>query len=380
MTKHVQKPKRQKKIQVNILIRMMISLIIAVTINNSLIFLMKISNAWEWEWLRNFFPYFITPLFMGIFIFTFLALTRRIVKDLINLENGLQIISEGNLKYRVDVRRKDELGRVAYNINLMAERLQQQIEKERELENSKMEMITGISHDLRTPLTSIIGYIELLRTNSFQNQDEYIRFVQNTYNKATHLKKLLDDLFEYTRLTSIETRLDLQKIDVFQLLNQLLFEFEPIAQENGINIVKEIGDSPVTNLIDSEKIARAIDNLLMNALKYSVKPGTIRVLMKSDNKHIKIEIENKGRSLTKEQENKLFERFYKVDHSRSSEGIQTGAGLGLSIARNIIELHGGTLTLNHINNIFKFTVTLPYEGTVANRIEPGIASDHDVLK
>ncbi len=359
---------------------MMISLIIAVTINNSLIFLMKISNAWEWEWLRNFFPYFITPLFMGIFIFTFLALTRRIVKDLINLENGLQIISEGNLKYRVDVRRKDELGRVAYNINLMAERLQQQIEKERELENSKMEMITGISHDLRTPLTSIIGYIELLRTNSFQNQDEYIRFVQNTYNKATHLKKLLDDLFEYTRLTSIETRLDLQKIDVFQLLNQLLFEFEPIAQENGINIVKEIGDSPVTNLIDSEKIARAIDNLLMNALKYSVKPGTIRVLMKSDNKHIKIEVENKGRTLTKEQENKLFERFYKVDHSRSSEGIQTGAGLGLSIARNIIELHGGTLTLNHINNIFKFTVTLPYEGTVANRIEPGIASDHDVLK
>jgi len=364
----VQKPKRQKKIQVNILIRMMISLIIAVTINNSLIFLVEISNAWEWDVLRNVYPYFMTPLFIGIFIFTFLGLTRRIVKDLINLENGLQIISEGNLTHRVDVHRKDELGRVAYNINLMAERLQRQIEKERELENSKMEMITGISHDLRTPLTSIIGYIELLRTNSFQNQDEYIRFVQNTYNKAIHLKKLLDDLFEYTRLTSIETRLDLKKIDVFQLLNQLLFEFEPIAQENSIHIVKEIGDSPVISLIDSEKIARAIDNLLMNALKYSVKPGAVCILMKSDNKQIKIEIENKGNSLTQEQQNKLFDRFYKVDHSRSSEGIQTGAGLGLSIARNIVELHGGTLILNYKNNIFKFTLTLPLEENVNSKI------------
>jgi signal transduction histidine kinase len=193
------------------------------------------------------------------FIITFLALTRRIVRDLISLEQGLQIISEGNLSYRVPVMRNDELGRVAFNINLMAERLQQQIEKERELEISKLEMITGISHDLRTPLTSIIGYIELLRTNSFQNKDEYTRFVQNTYNKAIHLKKLLDDLFEYTRLTSVDTRLDLNKIDVFQLLDQLIFEFEPIAQENGIHIIKDLGNSPIITVIDSKKIARAID-------------------------------------------------------------------------------------------------------------------------
>ncbi|MGO4786680.1 sensor histidine kinase [Paenibacillus sp. 2KB_20] len=378
MTEHGQKPKR-KKIQVNILIRMVLSLIIAIAINDLLIlFFSKVGNEMEWKWLLNFLPYLVTPMYMAIFIITFLVLTRRIVKDLIHLERGLQIISEGDLNYRVSVDRQDELGRVAFNINRMTERLQRQIVKERETEKSKMDMITGISHDLRTPLTSIIGYIELLRTDSFQDKEEYTRFVQNTYNKAIHLKKLLDDLFEYTRLTSFDIHLDIKEIDLFQLLDQLLFEFEPIAQEKGITFVKEIGNAPIVTLIDSEKIARAMDNLLMNALKYSVKPGTVRVLMRSDHQQIKIEVENKGNPLTQEQENKLFERFYKVDHSRSSEGIQTGSGLGLSIARNIIELHGGTLTLNHINNIFKFTLTLPSEGSLANRKESGVVNNHDI--
>ncbi|MEC4567563.1 HAMP domain-containing sensor histidine kinase [Paenibacillus sp. CMAA1739] len=362
MNEHIQKSKQKKSIQVNILIRMVLSLIISTAINNILILLfLKISSVMQWEWFRNFFPYLLTPLFMVMFIITFLVLTRRIVRDLITLEQGLQIISEGNLHYRVPVVRQDELGRVALNINRMTERLEQQIVKEREVEKSKMEMITGISHDLRTPLTSIIGYIELLRTDSYQDKDEYTRFVQNTYNKAIHLKKLLDDLFEYTRLTSVDTRLNLRKINLFQLLDQLLFEFEPIAQENGVYIVKEIGDTPVFTSVDSDKMARAIDNLLMNALKYSLKPGAIYIRMKTTPEQITIEVENKGTPLTQDQKEKLFDRFYKVDHSRSSEGIQTGAGLGLSIARNIAELHQGTLTLNHTNNTFIFQLNLPVD-------------------
>ncbi|WP_438493527.1 sensor histidine kinase [Paenibacillus sp. IHBB 3054] len=339
---------------------MLLSLIIAVAINNLFILLfIKVGTGMQWDWFVQFFPYSLTPLYIFIFIFTFLVLTRGIVKDLITLERGLQIISEGDLSHRVSIDRQDELGRVAFNINRMTERLHQQILNEREIEKSKMEMITGISHDLRTPLTSIIGYIELLRTNSFQDKEEYTRFVQNTYNKAILLKKLLDDLFEYTRLTSVDSRLDLRRIDLFQLLDQLLFEFEPIAQENGVQIVKTIGDSPIIMVIDSEKIARAIDNLLMNALKYSLKPGTICIRMKTDYEQITIEVENKGTPLTQDQEEKLFDRFYKVDHSRSSEGIQTGAGLGLSIARNIAELHRGTLMLNHVNNVFTFQLKLP---------------------
>lgn len=268
------------------------------------------------------------------------------------------------MSYRVTVNRRDELGNVAMNINKMAERLEEQIAKERKLEQSKMEMITGLSHDLRTPLTSIIGYIQLLQTESFRDQDEYVRFVQNTYNKAVHLRKLLDDLFEYTRLSSVDvSQLNRKKIDLHQLLEQLLFEFDPLAHENSIQIEKELGTFPIIVNVDSEKIARAIDNLLMNALKYSFKPGIIHVRLKKQSTHITIEVENKSTPLTEDQVNKLFDRFYKVDFSRSSEGIQSGSGLGLSIARNIAELHQGNLTLHHADDVFLFRMTLPLDSS-----------------
>ncbi|MGF7046989.1 signal transduction histidine kinase [Paenibacillus sp. DS2015] len=362
MTKYVRKPRQKKRIQTNILIRMVLSLIITCSINFSLsILFFHLGNITNLEWVFDFLAYLLTPMFLVIFVITFFILTRRIVKDLIALEQGLQIISEGDLSYRVPVERQDELGRVALNINRMAERLEQLIIKEREVERSKMELITGISHDLRTPLTSIIGYIELLRTESFQDKKEYSRFVQNTYNKAIHLKKMLDDLFEYTRLTSVDSQLNLKRVDLSELLHQLSFEFEPIAQENNVHLIKDIGTSPVVALVDSDKIARAIDNLLMNALKYSLKPGNIVIKMSTRGEHITIEIENIGTPISEDQEKRLFDRFYKVDHSRKNDGIQTGAGLGLSISRNIAELHEGTLMLKHTHDVFTFQLKLPFE-------------------
>lgn len=172
--------------------------------------------------------------------------------------------------------------------------------------------------------------------------------------------ELINDLFEYTRLTTSDLQLHVEPIDVHQLLNQMLFEFERLAQENGIDVVKKTGHAPVIALIDSGKFARAIDNLLMNALKYSIKPGTICVLLKCDEQRFYIEVENIGQPLTQEQEDKLFDRFYKVDDSRSSEGIQSGTGLGLSIARGIIELHGGILKLTHLNGIYIFSIAVPF--------------------
>lgn len=143
----------------------------AVFLNNIIILIsLEYFNIRNQDWIDKWFTFVITPIFIINFVLTFLFLTRRMVKDIIHLEQGLQVIAEGNLEYRVAVDRQDELGRVASSINHMTEQLQLQMQKERDLEKSKMDLISGISHDLRTPLTSIIGYIELLRTDSFKTR------------------------------------------------------------------------------------------------------------------------------------------------------------------------------------------------------------------
>lgn len=297
--------------------------------------------------------------FIVAFLLSFFFLTRNTVKYLVALADGLKIIAQGNLNFRLPLTREDELGKVAANINAMAEKLEQQIMLERRAEQSKMELITGVSHDLRTPLTSIIGYLNLLKVKGYQDASEYDRFVGNTYNKALQLKSLIDDLFEYTRLTGGGTKLGIERIDLRELLSQLLVEFEPLAKESAITLEAQLPQSPLVTGLDSDLVRRAIDNLLMNALKYSLKPGKVRVSLRHAQDAALIEIENEGRKISPEQEAMLFERFYKADGSRTPGSASGGSGLGLSIARSIAVLHGGCLTLRHNDGHYRFIFEIP---------------------
>lgn len=315
--------------------------------------------------IKNYYP--IAPylavfdifIFAGLFTALFFYFTRPIVQYVMKLAEGLHVISRGDLTYRVPAEREDELGRVADSINAMAEALMLQQANERQQEQAKMALITGISHDLRTPLTSIIGYLDLLTSKSYQDTEEQERFIHNTYKKAIHLKYLIDDLFEYTRLISTDVKLQKEQIDLRELLEQMLVEFEPIAHEYGVRMHWRLGAAPALVQVDSEKIIRALDNLLLNALKFSIKPGDIHVSFQSGNGRLSVAIENEGKPITAEQEKHLFERFYKADDSRTANEIQSGSGLGLSIAKNIVELHGGTISLRHEHGHFTFTVRLP---------------------
>ncbi|MGD8191454.1 sensor histidine kinase [Brevibacillus ginsengisoli] len=298
-------------------------------------------------------------LFMGIFLLVFFMLTRRIVRYMQTLANGLMTIAKGDLDYRVPLSNQDELGAVAHNINYMAEQLQNMMKKERQLEMSKMELITHVSHDLRTPLTSIIGYLNLLKNDDYHDLEEHKRYIHNAFNKTQQLKKLIDDLFDYTRLTSGDVNLSLQTIDINALLEQIVTEFEPIAQEHSLTVTK-IGDQkPLFAPIDVEKFVRAIDNLLMNALKFSLKPGDITIRLTECGNNAVLSVENQGKPITSEQEKLLFERFYKAEPSRHDHDMPPGAGLGLSIASHIVKLHGGRLELEHENGSFTFTIELP---------------------
>ncbi|KIL41912.1 hypothetical protein SD70_04165 [Gordoniibacillus kamchatkensis] len=300
-------------------------------------------------------------------MFFFYLFTRPIVRDLRELSDGLMSIARGDLDYRVPVSNQDELGGVARNINYMAEQLQSMMERERTIETSKMELITHISHDLRTPLTSIIGYLNLLKNDDYRDIEEHKRYIFNAFNKSQQLKKLIDDLFEYTRLTSGEVNLSPQTVDLGGLLEQIILEFEPIAQEQALTVVKMWEPAAVAANIDTEKFVRAVDNLLMNALKFSVKPGEITVRLSERAHGIYLAVENRGKPITREQEQRLFERFYKAEPSRSDSAMPPGAGLGLSIARNIVELHGGQMGLHHEDGHYTFYLELP---RIAPRAEP----------
>ncbi|MCY9698020.1 HAMP domain-containing sensor histidine kinase [Paenibacillus alginolyticus] len=297
--------------------------------------------------------------FLFFFLLLFFFLMRHIVRQVRTLADGLMAIAKGDLHYRVPLPGQDELGEVAQNINYMAEQLQSMMMRERQIETSKMELITHVSHDLRTPLTSIIGYLNLLKNDDYHDLDEHKRYIHNAYNKTQQMKKLIDDLFEYTRLTSGDVNPTFRKIDLNSLLEQIIIEFEPIAQELSLTVKKDWDQQPLFAHVDVEKLVRAIDNLLMNALKFSLKPGEITVRLAENSHFIVFVVENWGSPVTKEQEKLLFERFYKAEPSRRDRDVPSGAGLGLSIANYIVELHGGRIGLKNENGHFTFFIELP---------------------
>jgi signal transduction histidine kinase len=333
-----------------VILSWLLAIVLSLLLENSLRFI----SLWDASIYNGF---SLISVLVCFFLF-FFVFTRHIVRYFKALTDGLQSIASGNLSYRLPLSRQDELGTVAQNINQMAERLQIQQERERQLEKSKMELITYVSHDLRTPLTSIIGYLDLLKSRTYQDENEQERYIDNAFNKTQQLKKLIDDLFEYTRLTDGQARLSVQQVNINSLLEQMITEFEPVAKEQGVTVVTNLYPIPVMMELDIEKIVRAIDNLLMNAMKFSVRPGEIKVQLDFHTTVVRLSIENDGSPISQEQETQLFERFYKMEPSRSDQQMPSGSGLGLSIAKHIIELHGGRIGLEHNDGHYKFFIDL----------------------
>lgn len=298
-------------------------------------------------------------VYVIIFSVLFYLFTRKKMRQIQKINRTVQAIAQGNLLVRLPVTSRDELGTLSDNINSMAMQLKEKIDRERAIEKSKMDLITNISHDLRTPLTSIIGYLTLLKEKNYQNPSEMEHYLANSYNKAAQLKKLIDNLFEYTRLTSGEIRLDKQLIDLRQMVEQMVVEFEPIAESHNLSVESRLCLEAVLALVDPDKLARTLDNLLVNALKYSIKPGTIKVMLKTEGHWAIIAVGNLGLPMTEKQASQVFERFFRADDTTKPGGMARGAGLGLAIAKNIVELHGGQIWLEHKENDYQFFIELP---------------------
>lgn len=300
------------------------------------------------------------PFFIGIFvfIFSFFYITKRKMKQIEAMAQGVKEIAKGNLAYRIEQKGQDEIALLTKNINYMAEDLMIQIEKERQVEKQKNELITNVSHDLRTPLTSILGYLRLLLYEKFENEEHRNEYVKIAFSKSEQLENLIEDLFAYTKLTDGNLILNREDVCINKLLDQLIEEITPQAKNQSLSIVKSFPDEPLYAFVDSEQTVRLFENLLMNAINYSKDNGDIQVSLRKYQHHLEISIANQSDEFTKEELENLFERFYKKDYSRSKV-TGGGSGLGLAIAKSIVELHGGEIKAEYGNGVVNFIILLP---------------------
>ena len=293
-----------------------------------------------------------------LFVMYFLLLSRKMIRDLTHISDRITNIAKGNLDEVITVDRQDEIGEIANRVNEMTEEIFRLLKSERDALQTNKDLITCVAHDLRTPLTSVIGYLQL--ATDIEKYDEELRqkYALTAAKKANRLEGLIEDLFSYTKLMSGEITLHRLEIDIVKLLEQMVEEFYPLFQDNGLecSFYKKVDEIKIS--LDPELIARAIQNLLSNAVKYGKDGKQIIVSVEKKQNTAKISVTNYGLIIPKESLDMIFEKFYRVEESRSRR--TGGTGLGLNIAKEIIVLHGGNIGVDSGEQGTTFTVTLPF--------------------
>ena len=310
---------------------------------------------------------------IGVFSVSFLLLQSRSMRYISRISSAMREIAEGDLNITLDVEGDDEFEDMAENLNNMVEELRQLMDRERESERTKNELITNVAHDLRTPLTSIIGYLELLSGPVKLNEEMQKKYLDITYKKSKRLQKLIEDLFGFTKLNYGKISMKVSKVDIVKLLSQMLEEFYPNFMEK--NLAYELQSNVTAKVItaDGNLLARLFDNLINNAIKYGSEGKKIIVKVDATDTVVTVSVTNFGYVIPKEELPLLFEKFYRVEQSRS---VNTGGtGLGLAIAKNIVDMHGGTIGVTSDLNGTVFTVKLKVDFDI-NRENFGSLEDY----
>ncbi len=277
-----------------------------------------------------------------IFVLIFHFMTRKMTRYIEEITASIQRIAQGDFSTKVEVKYENEFAIIAQNLNIMAKDLYELKEKEHEAENTKNELITNVAHDLRTPLTSIIGYLDILNCSPDLGEDNKKKYIQIAYDKSKRLEKLINDLFSFTKLAYGNMPIKTTLIDIVKLLEQQIDEFYPNFEEHNLVCEFKAYTPSAMVLADGEMIARAFENLITNAIKYGKDGKIIKVVTKKAGDDIKVTVINYGTIIPKEDIPYIFDRFYRVEQSRQES--TGGTGLGLSIAKSIIEKHGGRIT------------------------------------
>lgn len=303
-----------------------------------------------------------------IFDFTFVAIVLEFIvwanvlykiikflKDYSKIENRLKEMKEGNNQVALDVNEfSSELKNTVLCINQISEGVENAIQDRMKSERLKAELITNVSHDIKTPLTSIINYVDLLKNEPIENEKakEYIGILES---KSQRLKNLTEDLIEASKVSTGNIAFQIEKINLVELVRQAAGEFEDRFLKKGLNTILDTTENEIDIMADSKYMYRIIENLFSNVAKYALENSRVYVDLKKVDKKVKVEIKNISKDKLNISSDELMQRFVRGDKSRTTEG----SGLGLSIAQNLTELQHGKFNLVLDGDLFK--VELEFE-------------------
>lgn len=318
--------------------------------------------------IKEFYLYFFVVAILLIIV-TSLIYSNIITKPLVQINKTALKMAELDFNERCTVKSENEIGSLATTLNFLSYNLQkaltslkeanakleEDIEKERQLEKMRREFVAAVSHELKTPITLIEGYAEGIKDNVFDDEDKdyYIDVIMDESKKMTGL---INDMLDLSLLECGNFKLVKEKFFIDQLIKSNIKRFWGIVKEKNINIQTNLIDNIEVDA-DWNRIEQVIYNILTNAVKYTGDKCTIFVNMVRLNKKIKIEIENEGEHIEKEELEKIWDKFYKVDKSRSRK--LGGTGIGLAVVKNIIVLHGGECGVENTERGVKFYFILP---------------------
>jgi len=290
----------------------------------------------------------------GLFVF------RNVTGRIDRMKKAVTRFERGELNERIPVSGRDEIAQLSTCFNRMADTIVENMEEIKKTDKLRRELIANVSHDLRSPLASIQGYLETIQLRGDKiSKAEYKEYIATVLGNTRKLNKMIDDLFELSKLDAGNVQPNLEKVSVAELVQDLVLQFKPIADKKGIQLDAVFPENPNSLITaDMSLLNRAITNLIDNAIKHTPGDGKVSIISTRNGEDVVLEVSDTGEGISAEDIPFVFDRFYQVDKSRSNG---SGAGLGLAIAKKIFALHGASLSVESPGGVYgtTFKVSIP---------------------
>ncbi|ETT77117.1 histidine kinase [Paenibacillus sp. FSL R7-277] len=295
-------------------------------------------------------------LFIPIMLILFFMFTKPYIRYLNEISKGIHHLAGGDFQNQVRIASRDEFSAIAEDLNVAGAKLQEAVQRGDFAESSKDQLVVNLAHDLRTPLTSVLGYLDLILRDEQLPVETIRHYATIAFTKSQRLEKLIDGLFEITRMNHGTLPVVKTYLDITELLRQLNEEMYPLFEHNGLT--SRLNVTPGLMIYgDGDLLVRVLGNLLTNAARYGQEGGYVDINSRPDSGSVAVEIINYGNPIPPEEQPHIFEMYYSGDRARTHQ--EGGTGLGLFIARNIVEQHDGSLSVESNELRTRFEVRLP---------------------